>query len=105
MVLLLLRMLFFKRKKAYLSLAMSVRLSTFNLLVIASLCHLVSVDLEEEAFIMKTGESMNCIIDDVGPWLVSCQDYGSSKKWNKFEKFAGKRRTPIKKCFFLVQKA
>ena len=70
---------FFKRKKAYLSLAMSVRLSV-NLLLIAPLCHLVSVDLEEEAFIMKTGESMNCIIDDVGPWLVSCQDYGSSKK-------------------------
>ena len=79
MVLLLLMVVFFKRKKAYLSLAMSVRLSTFNLLVIASLCHLVSVDLEEEAFIMKTGESMNCIIDDVGPSLVSCQDYGSSK--------------------------
>ena len=91
MVLLLLMVVFFKRKKAYLSLAMSVRLSylslvmslrlsTFNLLLIAPLCHLVSVDLEEEAFIMKTGESMNCIIDDVGPWLVSCQDYGSSKK-------------------------
>ena len=77
------------------SLAMSVRLSTFNLLVIASLCHLVSVDLEEEVFIMKTGESMNCIIDDVGPWLVTCQDYGSSKKWNKFETFAFGRRTAL----------
>ena len=100
MVLLLLMVVFFKRKKAYLSLAMSVPLSTFNLLLLAPLCHLVSVDLEEEAFIMKTGESMNCIIDDVGPWLVSCQDYGSSKKWNKFETFAVKRRTPIKDVFF-----
>ena len=80
MVLLLLMVVFFKRKKAYLSLVMSLRLSTFNFLLIAPLCHLVSVDLEEEVFIMKTGESMNCIIDDVGPWLVSCQDYGSSKK-------------------------
>ena len=74
MVLLLLVEVFFKRTKAYLSLVMSLRLSTFNLLLIASPCHLVSVDLEEEAFITKTGESLNCIIDDVGPWLVSCQD-------------------------------
>ena len=79
MVLLMLMVVLLKRKKDYLSVVMSVRLSTFNLLLIDSLCHLVSVDLEEEAFIMKTGESMNCIIDDVGPSLVSCQDYGSSK--------------------------
>ena len=74
MVLLLLVKVFFKRKKAYLSLVMSLCLSTFNLLLIASLCHLVSFDLEEEALIVKTGESMNCIIDGVGPWLGICQD-------------------------------
>ena len=74
MVLLLLMEVFFKRKKAYLSLVMSLRLSIFNLLLIASLCHLVSVDLEEEAFIMKIGESMIYINDDIGPKLGSCQD-------------------------------